>query len=785
MARVGNSFDAGTDGATITTGNSGTSGDAFQDVTHGGVGTTVYNAANAFFGGMAAALNPDAGFACYLGYNTSLGTLTDIYGRVYVMFPSLPAATQLLVAFYDSVTATNRGRISVQTDGRLRFVNAAGTTIGTTASALVAGSYARIEWHFIGDPTAGLIECYLYLSPNSATATQVVTLSSQNTGGSTTSYRIGQAATTATDLGVFYLDEIVWDTAGYPGPIQPRPPLIDQSGVAFAPDEVRRETPIVKTQNYFDGGTDGATITTGNSGGQSGNAFQDVTHGGVGTSTYNAANKLYGTNAAALDPDAGFVNYLGYTTVVGARQFVYGRVYAKFPALPAATQTFVLFRDSGSATNRGRISIQTDGRIRLVDAAGVTRATSTTGFTAGSWARLEWYFAGSTTAGELEAKFFSTYDSIVPDWTLNSGVIDTTGSVDTFRIGQTASTATDLGVFYLDEIEWNTGAYPGPVQPRMGFIDNLGVALAPSPQMKTLTNFIDRQGVALAPSLLPPKLVSMGFIDQAGTASAPSFPGNALTPPTIESVWSGDWGGTVWGGSPYAFRPTIKFTMGPGFIDRAGVALTPSLNPNQFLIPFIDRAGVAFSPQPQFQTKPGFIDNAGVALTPFVGNGVSSYQIGPGFIDQAGTAFTHTVNPNYLQMGFINQTGAPFPMALMWLVKPGFIDQIGTPFAPAIGVSNVLMSFIDNAGTAFAPKPNMALAGAFVDQAGTAFAPGINVNQVRPTFIDQAGEIFAPEVVRGVLPDIKGRARAEVIISHRARGVVIISHRARGTVQDV
>ena len=223
MTRLENKFDGGTNGVTITTGNSGgASGNAFEEIFIPSGATIIYDSANAYAGGMAAAIDPATSTGPYLAYTTSVGTVTTQYGRVYVKFPSFPTSNMVLVAFRDTTTALNRGRISVLTDGRLRLVDSAGATVATSSGApgtLVAGSYARLEYKFVGDPTAGILEVKLFLTPDSLTPSSTLTATGINTAGSIDRLRIGSSVAVATDVPAYYLDEVVWDTAGYPGPI--------------------------------------------------------------------------------------------------------------------------------------------------------------------------------------------------------------------------------------------------------------------------------------------------------------------------------------------------------------------------------------------------------------------------------------------------------------------------------------------------------------------------------------------------------------------------------------
>ncbi len=154
--------------------------------------------------------------------------------------------------------------------------------------------------------------------------------------------------------------------------------------------------------NSSEGGTNTAAVTTANSGGASGNAFQLVTVSPTCTFTFDntvAAHGLY-SYKVALGATAG-ESYVQWDTALTANPVgtLYARGYYYFTAIP--TTTPVLFRWMSGTSLRGSVHVNTAGKLACFDSTGTLVATSTGTVPLNTWFRVEVQIIGSATAGQI------------------------------------------------------------------------------------------------------------------------------------------------------------------------------------------------------------------------------------------------------------------------------------------------------------------------------------------------------------------------------------------------
>lgn len=168
-----NTFEGGTDGAAITTGNSGgTSGDAFDTVL-----ACNYSNLNPAHGTLSARAVLSAAATAMLEWATSGG---HWYVRDYLYMDTAPPANMQLINALSS--GTLRAMVQIQSsDRKLRILDAGFVQIGISAAALAIDAHHRIEVEFTqGTTTAGLVVVKIYSGADleSATPTETVTASS-------------------------------------------------------------------------------------------------------------------------------------------------------------------------------------------------------------------------------------------------------------------------------------------------------------------------------------------------------------------------------------------------------------------------------------------------------------------------------------------------------------------------------------------------------------------------------------------------------------------------------
>ena len=203
--------------------------------------------------------------------------------------------------------------------------------------------------------------------------------------------------------------------------------------------------------NTAEGGTDTATVTTGNSGGASGDSWDVVQIAGTGGSlTYDSTHTAHGALAYKLVTGSPVGNsILEWTTKLGTVTTVPFRFSAYLSSLPGSTLRITQAR-SGS-TVRGSIGINPAGLVVVLDASGSIILTSTTAITAGQWFRLEGFITGNASTGQIQVKIFTNPDGVIPDETLTTAAtINTGGTIDRWEAGNPSSVASYT--MWLDDL---------------------------------------------------------------------------------------------------------------------------------------------------------------------------------------------------------------------------------------------------------------------------------------------------------------------------------------------
>jgi len=217
--------------------------------------------------------------------------------------------------------------------------------------------------------------------------------------------------------------------------------------------------------NCFDGISNGTTVTTGNSGGASGQAFDNTTIGtgaGIVADTSIVAHP-YGPAASGKFTTGGtaataFVNHGSSFPTNPAT--CYFRVYGYFTANPSSAVRMVWFGSSG--TLAGAFVVNTTGTISFIDSAAAVQLTSTHTIPLNSWFRLEGYITGAASTGKAEFKcYFTSPDSTTPDETQTSpATLSTLGAISFVRWGIVNSLSNIT--LRLDEVLVSDIGYMGP-----------------------------------------------------------------------------------------------------------------------------------------------------------------------------------------------------------------------------------------------------------------------------------------------------------------------------------
>ena len=154
--------------------------------------------------------------------------------------------------------------------------------------------------------------------------------------------------------------------------------------------------------NSAEGGTPGAVVTVGNSGGGSGNPFTGVT-GGTGTWKYSSDHTVRGNVALRVDQVTS--SSAALTWMMSALAEHYGRIYFYISAYPSVSQPIVKGFGAGY-TAAWRIDLNAAGAFAVRNSANTRIFTSTQVASPGLWHRLEWHMISGTSTGSVEVRLF-------------------------------------------------------------------------------------------------------------------------------------------------------------------------------------------------------------------------------------------------------------------------------------------------------------------------------------------------------------------------------------------
>lgn len=218
---------------------------------------------------------------------------------------------------------------------------------------------------------------------------------------------------------------------------------------------------IFKTS--FDGGTDGAGMTTGNTGGVSGDAFTAVEP----ALTFSNEWAQTGPLSAKL-PAGGVTGYGRWAIPAGSRDYAM-RGYARVTGVQTSDTIFGRV-DVGGA-NTAQILLNPDSKLRL-RVGPVNIWTAEAVFPVDAAIRYEWLLEIGTTADDGRARVaYYMGDSLTPvedsGWLTGLSMNGDSGTLTNTRVGK-SSAAAIVGGMWLDTIEVRTGTdYEGLIGPFM------------------------------------------------------------------------------------------------------------------------------------------------------------------------------------------------------------------------------------------------------------------------------------------------------------------------------
>lgn len=220
--------------------------------------------------------------------------------------------------------------------------------------------------------------------------------------------------------------------------------------------------------NSFEGGTNGTAISTSNSGGASGTAW-DSLGGSTTLPVYSAAAAFHGKLGASTP-----LSSVSTSTIEWKQQFAsgfnsssipwYGRDYFMITSLPPVLMFLMKAQDDVVPQDVWAIGLTTAGKLCIRNrVTGVTPATATTVIALNTKNRYEFSctYNGSTYSITLRCFYGANYDGITPDETISASVAST-DAVDIVAWGAQAASKTTWSTVYHDDIALSTAGWIGP-----------------------------------------------------------------------------------------------------------------------------------------------------------------------------------------------------------------------------------------------------------------------------------------------------------------------------------
>lgn len=271
--------------------------------------------------------------------------------------------------------------------------------------------------------------------------------------------------------------------------------------------------------NTAEGQTSGTALTTANSGGGSGDAYDSVSKGVAGTAAFDSAQFMHGVQSYHVtggSTDTAILIYSGANNTSAAI-----RCYIRFNTLPSSTNDLMVLRNS--AGNAAKISISAVNKFTVSDSAGVVN-TFTTVLSTGVWYRIELECTPATsTTGVIAGRYFlgdstTAQDTPFTTSTANAGTTNLTNG----RFGKIAASGVGFDAWFDDTAFFNGTSTPiGPSTTGVPTPSVVAAAVSvPTPTVSTGDTVTAT--VVAASTTIPTPVVTSG--------------GNATATPTVVAV---------------------------------------------------------------------------------------------------------------------------------------------------------------------------------------------------------------------------------------------------------
>lgn len=182
MTLLTNNFEAGSNGTTITTANSGNPSAPF-DLTNIGSGATLtFDSTQAAHGTLSGKAATGATVTnVWVAWTTSVPSwAATMYYRAYVFMSALPGTNFDIVSFV-TASAVLCGKIRLTTLGKVSLLDKNQANVGVSTNSYPTGAWFRLEGFMTGSATAGQLQAAIYTGSGGDSTTALETVTSANT----------------------------------------------------------------------------------------------------------------------------------------------------------------------------------------------------------------------------------------------------------------------------------------------------------------------------------------------------------------------------------------------------------------------------------------------------------------------------------------------------------------------------------------------------------------------------------------------------------------------------
>lgn len=434
MALIKFNAEGGFNNAVVTTANSFTSGGTPLQATSGTA--VVYSADTAAHGDMSMKFSGSAN--SYVDFDAGTTGSSNVGAfRFYMYLTAYPTTTATIANGMNSGGNLNTVFFLTPT-GTINFRGSGTPTLAHTGTVpLPLNQWVRIEYRYQNSSGQWYFDWYI---GDSTTPEETVYLSiSGMNAGQATGLRVGRISGASTGWNM-YVDDLAVRTGGLT--YEPIGPEIPTPHTSFK-------------SNNADGGAHNVTVTTANSGGDSGDAFNAVSGTTVFTNSLRRGTTGFGYDMRGAQATRYFTYSLGTVSKAAVRFYIYKS------AASASTPNFVNFY-SGT-TPIYRLYISAEKMASVINPSATLTTEGTVNMPLSKWVRVE-----VMVDLDNDQYIWAMYDgdSTVPvEKVVKASDFGGVTSIDQLHIGNTSTSRNINGV--IDDIKVGIGgnALVGPPPP--------------------------------------------------------------------------------------------------------------------------------------------------------------------------------------------------------------------------------------------------------------------------------------------------------------------------------